>query len=104
MNFWQSYCEPCHTEARTLAAAARHWAGNKDVVFLGVDVQDLHSEGQKFLDRFGITYPNVSDDGSLVGRFGVTGYPETFFVDRLGRVVPVPKVGHIVGPATSGRA
>jgi cytochrome c biogenesis protein CcmG/thiol:disulfide interchange protein DsbE len=100
VNFWQSYCAPCTKEAPTLAAAAQQWRHAKDVVFLGIDVQDLHAEGQKFLDRFGIRYPNVSDDGSLVGRFGVTGYPETFFVDRRGRVVPVPRVGHIVGPAT----
>ena len=100
VNFWQSYCAPCTKEAPTLAAASRQWRNAKDVVFLGIDVQDLHSAGLKFLERFGITYPNVSDDGSLVGRFGVTGYPETFFVDRRGRVVPVPHVGHIVGPAT----
>jgi cytochrome c biogenesis protein CcmG/thiol:disulfide interchange protein DsbE len=100
VNFWQSYCAPCTTEAPTLAAAARQWRNAKDVVFLGIDVQDLRGPARAFMKRFGITYPNVSDDGSLVGRFGVTGYPETFFVDRRGRVVPVPSVGHIVGPAT----
>jgi len=104
VNFWQSYCAPCTQEARTLAAASKRWQNNKNVVFLGVDVQDFRSAGLKFLRRFGITYPNISDDGSLVGRFGVTGYPETFFVDRHGRVVPMPQVGeqvgHIVGPAT----
>jgi len=104
VNFWQSYCAPCTQEARTLAAVSRQWRNHKNVVFLGVDVQDFRSAGLKFLRRFGITYPNVSDDGSLVGRFGVTGYPETFFVDRRGRVIPMPsvggQVGHIVGPAT----
>jgi cytochrome c biogenesis protein CcmG/thiol:disulfide interchange protein DsbE len=100
VNFWQSYCAPCTQEAPTLAAAARQWRNAKDVVFLGVDVQDLRGPARAFMKRFGITYANVSDDGSLVGRFGVTGYPETFFVDRRGRVVPVPRVGHIVGPAT----
>ncbi len=103
VNFWQSYCAPCTQEARTLAAVSKRWQRVKDVVFLGIDVQDFRSAGLKFLRRFGITYPNVSDDGSLVGRFGVTGYPETFFVDRRGRVVPMPPVGgqagHIVGPA-----
>jgi cytochrome c biogenesis protein CcmG/thiol:disulfide interchange protein DsbE len=96
LNFWQSYCAPCTHEARTLAVAAKDWE-RKNVVFVGIDVQDLHGPALKFIERFDITYPIVSDGGALVGRYGVTGYPETFFVDRRGRVVPSK---HIVGPVT----
>jgi cytochrome c biogenesis protein CcmG/thiol:disulfide interchange protein DsbE len=96
LNFWQSYCPPCTHEARTLADAARHWE-DKGVVFLGVDVQDLRGPALAFLKRFNITYPIVSDGGPLVGRYGVTGYPETFFIDRKGYIVPR---SHIVGPVT----
>jgi hypothetical protein len=40
------------------------------------------------MKRFGITYPVVYDGkGSTLGRWGVTGFPETFFVDREGNVV-----------------
>jgi len=95
LNFWQSYCAPCTTEARTLAESSRRWAG-KDVVFLGIDEQDLRTPALKFIRRFGITYPIVADNLSLTGHYGVTGYPETFFIDRRGRVVPP----HIIGPAT----
>ena len=98
LNFWQSYCAPCSREARTLAQAADHWAG-KGVVFVGVDELDLRGPARKFMKRYGITYPIVSDDGPLVGHYGVTGYPETFFVDRHGRVVPP----HIIGPATRAK-
>ena len=98
MNFWQSYCAPCHQEARTLVAAARRWEG-KNVVFLGVDEIDLRSAARSFMKRYGITYPTISDDGPLVGHYGVTGYPETFIVNRQGLVVPP----HIVGPATKAR-
>ncbi len=65
-------------------------------MFVGVDVQDLRGPALAFMKRFDITYPIVRDSGSLVGHYGVTGYPETFFIDRKGRVVPP----HIVGPAT----
>jgi cytochrome c biogenesis protein CcmG/thiol:disulfide interchange protein DsbE len=95
LNFWQSYCAPCTREARTLAEAARDWEP-RNVVFVGVDVQDLRGPARAFLERFDIRYPIVSDGGPLVGRYGVTGYPETFFIDRKGLVVPP----HIVGPAT----
>jgi cytochrome c biogenesis protein CcmG/thiol:disulfide interchange protein DsbE len=96
VNFWQSYCAPCTQEARTLAQTARRWAP-KGVVFVGIDEQDLRSAALKFVHRFGITYPIVADDLALTGPYGVTGYPETFFIDRHGRVVPP----HIVGPATA---
>jgi cytochrome c biogenesis protein CcmG/thiol:disulfide interchange protein DsbE len=96
LNFWQSYCAPCTHEAPILAKASKDWEG-KGVVFLGIDVQDLRGPARAFLERFDITYPNVADGGRLVGRYGVTGYPETFFIDRLGRIVPK---SHIVGPVT----
>jgi cytochrome c biogenesis protein CcmG/thiol:disulfide interchange protein DsbE len=95
LNFWQSYCAPCTREARTLADGSRRWA-DRDVVFLGVDEQDLRGPALKFMRRFGITYPIVADNLALTGHYGVTGYPETFFIDRRGRVVPP----HIIGPAS----
>ncbi len=103
LNFWQSYCEPCHTEARTLEAVSKQWAG-KNVVFVGIDEIDLVSAARAFMRRYGVTYPTVSDDGPLVGHWGVTGYPETFFVDPQGQVFPIHVGairGHIVGPATA---
>ena len=104
LNFWQSYCPPCTHEAPVVSAAARHWAG-RGVVFVGVDEQDLSGPATKFMQRFGITYPVIADDGPLIGHYGVTGYPETFFIDKRGLVVPLPpngtgQVGHIVGAAT----
>ncbi|HZO97045.1 MAG TPA: TlpA disulfide reductase family protein [Gaiellaceae bacterium] len=95
LNFWQSYCAPCTREARTLADTAERWK-DRGVVFLGVDEQDLRGPALKFMRRFDIRYPIVADDLSLTGHYGVTGYPETFFIDRRGRVIPP----HIVGPAT----
>jgi cytochrome c biogenesis protein CcmG/thiol:disulfide interchange protein DsbE len=100
LNFWESYCPPCVGEAPVMSAAAKHWAG-KDVVFLGVDFQDLSGPAQKFIKRFDITYRSVSDDGPLVGHYGVTGFPETFFIDKKGIVVPAVPGGHIVGQATA---
>ena len=104
LNFWQSYCPPCTHEAPIVSASAKQWA-NKGVVFVGVDEQDLSGPATKFMRRFDITYPVISDDGPLIGHYGVTGYPETFFIDKRGRVIPLPpnklgQVGHIVGAAT----
>jgi cytochrome c biogenesis protein CcmG/thiol:disulfide interchange protein DsbE len=104
LNFWQSYCPPCTHEAPTVSAVSKKWAG-KNVVFVGVDEQDLPGPALKFMKRFEISYPVIADDGPLIGHYGVTGYPETFFIDRHGRLVPAVQgsqiIGHIVGAASA---
>jgi cytochrome c biogenesis protein CcmG/thiol:disulfide interchange protein DsbE len=87
LNFWASWCGPCNAEAKRLVAASKHWA-KKDVVFLGVDEQDLRGPARKFMKRYDITYPVIADGGPLASRYGVTGTPETFFIDRKGMIVP----------------
>jgi cytochrome c biogenesis protein CcmG, thiol:disulfide interchange protein DsbE len=95
VNFWESYCVPCKQEARGVADTARAWHG-KGVVFLGVNAFDTKSAARAYMQRYGINYPNVRDGvGDTFGRWGVTGVPETFFIDRRGRVVR-----HIAGPVS----
>ncbi len=88
LNFWASDCVPCKDEQAMLNAAAAQWAG-RGVVFLGVDEVDLHGPAKAFMKRYRVAYPSIYDGvGTLAGKFGVTGTPETFFIDRRGRVVP----------------
>jgi len=96
VNFWASWCLGCKKEAKALNAAARYWR-RKGVVFVGVDVNDFRRAASRFLDRHDVGYPIVRDGpGSTLGKWGVTGLPETFFVDRKGRVVPP----HVLAAAT----
>ena len=96
VNFWQSSCLPCKQEARTVVAAARSYR-DKGVVFLGVDALDTKGAARAYMRRYGIDYPNVRDAvATQYPDWGVTGVPETFFIDRHGRVVPP----HIAGPVT----
>ena len=98
VNFWESYCVPCKEEARDVAAAARAWSG-KDVVFVGVDAQDFRGAAKRFVSRYGVDYPIVRDGrGSTLGHWGITGFPETFLVDRRGRIRPP----HVSGPVDRG--
>jgi len=95
LNFWATWCIPCKQEARTLEAVANEWK-SKGVVFVGINEESLTGDAKAFLAKYGVTYPQVKDDGSLEGHYGVIGYPETFFVNRKGMVVPP----HIAAPAT----
>jgi cytochrome c biogenesis protein CcmG/thiol:disulfide interchange protein DsbE len=86
LNFWASWCPPCRAEARMLEAA---WQKHREqgVVFLGVNIQDEEENARAFLQEFGITYPNGLDRGARIAiEYGVWGLPETFFIDRDGRI------------------
>lgn len=87
LNFWASWCVPCREEAPRLQAAWEKWK-DSGVVVLGVDSQDFVGDASGFVKKYGLTYPNVHDGaGSTLGHFGVTGFPETWFVDKDGKLV-----------------
>jgi cytochrome c biogenesis protein CcmG/thiol:disulfide interchange protein DsbE len=87
VNFWASWCIPCKDEVPALEATWQHYK-SKDVVVLGVDVQDLIPEATRFIKDARTTYPSVRDKDNRVYRaYGLTGVPETYFVDRAGRIV-----------------
>lgn len=99
LNFWASWCIPCKEESPFLESVWRRYRGD-GLVVIGVNVQDFRADARKFMRTYGITYPNVYDGkGSTVGRYGITGVPETFFVDRRGRLVPE----RIAGPVDDER-
>jgi cytochrome c biogenesis protein CcmG/thiol:disulfide interchange protein DsbE len=94
LNFWASWCGPCKDEAPMLQSAWERYR-DRGLVILGVDAQDLASDGRRFAERYALTYPLAYDgNGSTLGRYGLTGFPETWFVSRDGRLVG----DHVTGP------
>ena len=86
LNFWASWCFPCKQEAPALAAASRRWG--ERVVVLGVDVNDVAGDARRFARKYGLDYALVHDNHNLTSpKYGLTGLPETFFIDRHGTVV-----------------
>jgi cytochrome c biogenesis protein CcmG, thiol:disulfide interchange protein DsbE len=97
VNFWASWCAPCKDEAPTLETAWQKWR-DQDVVVVGVDLQDLSSDARRFVERYELTYPALRDKHNWTwGRYGLSGLPETWFVDREGRLVGE----HVEGPVTA---
>jgi len=87
LNFWASWCGPCKDEAPMLQSAWERY-GDRGLVVLGIDAQDLKVDGRRFAERYALTYPLAYDgNGSTLGRYGLTGFPETWFVSRRGRLV-----------------
>jgi cytochrome c biogenesis protein CcmG/thiol:disulfide interchange protein DsbE len=99
LNFWASWCVDCKLEAKTLHDAAAKFKG-KDVVFVGVDTKDFNFAATKYMEHYKVDYPVARDvNGDIGSKFGVTGYPETFIIDRQGKVVPPHVNGPIVAAA-----
>lgn len=86
LNMWASWCTPCRQEVPLLQKTQDRIAPRGGTV-LGVDTQDASADALQFLRARDATFPSLRDrDRSYVHEFGVTGYPETFLIDRRGRV------------------
>jgi cytochrome c biogenesis protein CcmG/thiol:disulfide interchange protein DsbE len=86
LNFWASWCIPCKKEAPLLEAAWEKWRSD-GVVVVGVDANDFKSDARRFARRYELTYPLVHDGpGRLLDDYGLSAFPETFFVRPDGRL------------------
>ena len=90
LNVWASWCAPCRAEAPGLAALSAEYA-DQGVQFVGLDTRDSDVSARSFVEKFGITYPNVIDsDGQLQLLFGDSlppqAIPSTLVIDKQGRV------------------
>jgi cytochrome c biogenesis protein CcmG/thiol:disulfide interchange protein DsbE len=90
VNFWASWCQPCRSEAPLLE---RFWRdhGDQGTIVLGVNLDDNTDDANKFIDEFGLTYPQLrSADGSKWrDDYGMTGFPESFLIDPQGHLAVI---------------
>ena len=97
VNFWASWCGPCVEEFPLLQQALDdHRTDGLAVV--GIVFQDRSEPARAFLARMGAGWPAAMDpNGSVAQAYGVYAPPETFFIDRQGRVA-----GRQVGQLSEG--
>jgi cytochrome c biogenesis protein CcmG/thiol:disulfide interchange protein DsbE len=91
LNFWASWCDPCRAESPLL----QRWherISKRDGVVLGVDALDEVGHARAFIDEYDLTYPMLRDgEGAMREPFGLLGFPETFVIDRQGRIAAVQR-------------
>jgi len=92
LNVWASWCDPCREEVPLLQKTHEQIAPKGGVV-LGLDTQDASGNALDFLAQHKATFPSLRDRDRSYGReFGVTGYPETFLIDRKGRIAALQRL------------
>lgn len=97
INFWATWCGPCKAEHPVLDWAAKQYADQ--AVFLGIVFEDSEENTKRFLAQNGWSFVQLYDPKSTVAvDYGVSGVPETYFIDRQGVIV-----GKYAAPFTDPR-
>jgi len=88
LNFWATWCTPCRVEMPWLVALDQQYRG-RGIQIIGVSLDDAGGEHQvaTFAKDKGVTYPVLLADSTVANLYGgVRFMPQSFFIDRDGRI------------------
>lgn len=87
LNFWATWCQPCIEELPSLNQFQNE-LGPSGVVVLGVSVDRNERAYKRFLERAQVGFRTARDpEADISSRYGTFRYPETYVIDRTGKVV-----------------
>ncbi len=87
VNVWATWCTSCKEELPTVQKLYEKFRGD-DFEVLAVSIDALGRKAvEPFMKEFGLTFPALLDTtGSIQLLYGTTGVPESFIIDKRGRV------------------
>jgi peroxiredoxin len=86
VNFWATWCPPCIEEAPSLQAFSIKMS-KLGVEVIGVSIDQDPQALKKFIADHRLTFPILRDPSqSVASKFGSIMWPETYILDRDGRV------------------
>ena len=94
VNLWTTWCPPCREEMPSMERLYRRFKDRGFVLLAVSQDEGGMAVVQPFVRQLGLTFPILVDPERQVGdRYRVWGYPESFLIDRDGRIVE-----RIIGP------
>jgi peroxiredoxin len=86
VNFWATWCPPCLEEMPSMEQLQRRMA-NQPFAILGLSVDSSWEPVNRFMQQHQLTIPVYADfDKEISTRYGTIVYPETYILDKKGRV------------------
>ncbi|WP_173916261.1 thiol-disulfide oxidoreductase ResA [Halobacillus sp. Marseille-Q1614] len=95
INFWATYCEPCKDEMPYMEEVYPKYK-EKGVEILAINLDTTDLVVQRFLDKYGLSFPILHDkNGQVMDQYNVGQIPSTLFINPEGEVEE-----QVVGPLT----
>ncbi len=92
LNFWATWCPPCRREIPSMALLHDKYA-SRGLKIIAVSVDQRREDLVDFMKEYRMPFQVLHDADSAVSRqYGVFRYPESFLIDRDGKVLR-----HLIG-------
>ncbi|CAG7650848.1 TlpA family protein disulfide reductase [Paenibacillus allorhizosphaerae] len=87
VNFWASWCGPCHEEAPDLAQLYERYKGEIDLYAVNVTKGDSLKDARSFVKQYGYRFPVLLDSqGEAAAAYRILFVPTSFLIDKHGNL------------------
>lgn len=106
VDFWATWCQPCHAQAAVLRGLHEEMK-EREIQFLAVDLGEAEPTVRSFVQRNPVPYPVLLDpERSLSAELGIQSLPTLMILDREGRttyfapgVIPEDRLRDLIAEA-----
>ncbi|MEK8126328.1 TlpA disulfide reductase family protein [Paenibacillus filicis] len=96
LNFWASWCGPCHEEVPALKAVYERYGSQFDLYAVNVSKGDRMKDVKSFVSQYGVKFPVLLDStGGAANDYRILFVPTSFLIDKEGRLV---EIIHVLPP------
>ncbi|BAB05296.1 thiol-disulfide oxidoreductase ResA [Halalkalibacterium halodurans] len=89
LNFWGTYCPPCEREMPHMEKLYGEYK-EQGVEIIAVNANEPELTVQRFVDRYGLSFPIVIDKGlNVIDAYGIRPLPTTILINEHGEIVKV---------------
>jgi thiol-disulfide isomerase/thioredoxin len=90
LNFWASWCGPCHQEAPDLKRVYEKYGNQFDLYGVNVTKGDSLADVKAFVGKYGLTFPILLDEqGKAAEMYRILFVPTSFLIDKQGVLLDV---------------